>query len=72
MIKISENASPMTMLAMDPQCTCKKQEHQDFHSLTLVICDTSKISANVRGIAKRDIFKLILNILTHHLVINIP
>ena len=69
---ISENATPMTILAMDPQCNCKKQEYQDFHSLTIVICDTSMISVNVGSIAKRDIFKLILNILTHHLVINIP
>ena len=47
-ITMSKNAAPMTILAMDPQCNCKMQEYQDFHSLTMVICDTSMISVNVR------------------------
>ena len=47
MIMISENATPMTTMDMDPQCDCKKQEYQDFHSLTLVICNTSTISVRV-------------------------
>ena len=29
-ITISENAIPMTILAMDPWCNCEKQEYQDF------------------------------------------
>ena len=62
MMTINENATPITILAMDPQCNCKKQEYQDVHSITIVICDTSMVSVNVR-----DIFKLILNILAHHL-----
>ena len=72
MITISENAAPKTILVMDPQCSCEKQEYQDFYSITVVICDTSMISANVRVLLKRDIFRLVLNILTQHLVISIP
>ena len=49
---ISENATPMTILVMDLQCNCEKQEYQDLHSLTVVICDTSMISANVRVLLK--------------------
>ena len=52
MIMISENAAQMTILVMDPWCDCKKQEFQDFHSLTILICDTSMISANVRVLLK--------------------
>ena len=54
MITISENATPMTILAMDPQFNCEKQEYQDFNSLLLilVICDTSTISAKVRVLLK--------------------
>ena len=45
MITISENAAQMTTMEMDPWCNCEKQEYQDFHSLTLVIYNTSTISA---------------------------
>ena len=72
MIMISENAAPVTSLAKDPWCNCKKQEYHDFHSITVVICDTSMISANVRVLLKRDIIKLVFNILTHHLITDIP
>ena len=48
MITISENAAPMTTMEMDPWWDCKKQKYQDFHSLTLVICNTSMISAKVK------------------------
>ena len=48
MIAISENATLVTIMKMNPQCSYEKQEYQDFHSLTLVICDTSTISAKVR------------------------
>ena len=30
MIMISENATPKTILVMVPQCSCEKQEYQDF------------------------------------------
>ena len=52
MITISENAAQKTTLVMDPWCNCEKQEYQDFHSLTMVICDTTTISANARGLLK--------------------
>ena len=55
MIMIIENAAPMTTMEMDPQCNCDKQEYQDFHSLTLVICDTSMTSAKV-GVLLKEIF----------------
>ena len=47
MITISEDTITMATMEMDPWCNCKKQEYQDFHSLTLVICDTSTIGAKV-------------------------
>ena len=53
MITISQNATPKTILVMDPWCNCKKQEYQDFHSITVVICNTSMINANVRALLKR-------------------
>ena len=37
MITISENATPKTILMVDPWCNCKNQEYQDFHSKTIVI-----------------------------------
>ena len=47
-ILISENAAPNNFSSvMDPQCNFKKQEYQEFHSITVVICNTSIISANV-------------------------
>ena len=52
MIMISENATPMALLVMDPWCICEKQEYQDFHSLTVVIYNTSTISANVSVLLK--------------------
>ena len=55
MITISENATQMTMLAMDPWCNCEKQQYQDFHSLILVICDTIMISAKV-GVLLKETF----------------
>ena len=64
MMMISENAAPMTTMEIDPQCNCEKQEYQDFHSLILVTHNTSTISEGW-SIAIRDIFKFILNILTH-------
>ena len=57
---------------MDPWYNCGKQKYQDFSFLkTIVICNTSTISAKCWSIAKGDIFKLVLNIHTHHLVVNI-
>ena len=38
---------------------------------TIVICDTSMISVSVRVLLKETFFKLVLNILTHHLPVNI-
>ena len=55
MITNSENAAEMTTVQMDPQCNCEKQEYQDFHSLILVICDTSTISAKVRVLLKETL-----------------
>ena len=55
MIMISENAAPMTAMEMDPQYNCEKQEYQDFHSLTLVVCNTSTISAKV-GVLLKELF----------------
>ena len=52
MIMLSVNATPMTLLAIDPQCNCEKQEYWDSHSITKVICDTSTIIANVRVLLK--------------------
>ena len=52
MIMLSENTAPMTTMEMDPWCNCEKQEYQDFHSLTLVICNTSMISAKVGVLLK--------------------
>ena len=40
-----------------------------FISKTIVICDTSMISVNVRVLLKEMILKLVLNILTHCLVV---
>ena len=51
MTMISESAAPMTRMEMDPWCNCEKQEYQDFHSLMLVICDTS-ISVKVEVLLK--------------------
>ena len=59
---------------MDPHCNCEEQEYQDlfFIPKTVVICDTSTISANVRILLKETFFKLVLNILlTPHLAVNI-
>ena len=58
MITISENAAPITILAMDPWCNNEKQEYQDFHSLTIVICNTSMISVNVRVLLKKRHFQV--------------
>ena len=55
MITISENAAPMTTMKMNPQCNCEKQEYQDFHSLILVICNTSTISVKV-GVLLKETF----------------
>ena len=55
MITISENAAPMITIEMDLWCNCKKQEYQDFHSLTLVICDTSMINVKV-GVLLKETF----------------
>ena len=71
MVTVSENATLMTILVMDPQCKCEKQEYNNFHSLKIVICDTSTISVNAGVLLKESFFKLILNILTHCLLINI-
>ena len=35
MITISENATPMTVLEMDSQCNCEKQEYQNFSFLNI-------------------------------------
>ena len=64
MIMISENAAAKITLVMDPQYNCKKQEYQEFHSITtVVICDTSMISANVGVSLEKAFSKLVLNIL---------
>ena len=55
MFTISENAVPKMILVMNPWCNCKKQESQDFHSIIIVICDTSTISINV-GVLLKEIF----------------
>ena len=52
-------------------CNCNKQEYQGFSFLHKVICDASMISANVR-VLLRDVFELLLNILTYHLAENVP
>ena len=55
MITRSKNATPMTLLVMDPQCNFEKQEYQDFHSITVVICNTNTISVNV-GVLLKETF----------------
>ena len=55
MITVSENAAPMTTMEVNPLCNCKKQEYQDFHSLTLMICDTSMICVKV-GVLLKEMF----------------
>ena len=55
MIMISENATLKTILLMDPQCNCENQEYQDFHSIIIVICDTSIVSVNV-GVLLKETF----------------
>ena len=72
MIMISENATLVTLLAMDPQCNCKKQEYQDFYSINYGDLQHQDDQCKCQSINKGDIFKLVLNILTHHLVIDIP
>ena len=42
---------------------------QIFIPKTIVICDTSTISVNVGVLLKEIILELVLNILTHHLVL---
>ena len=63
-ITISENATPKNLhLVMNPQCNCEKQEYQEFHSRTMMICNTSTISVNI-GVSLNEVFsKLVLNIL---------
>ena len=63
MIMISENAAPMTLMVMDPQCNCEKQEYPVLHSITIVICDTSMISANVVVLLKETFSSLYLSFL---------
>ena len=65
MFTISENAAPMATMEMDPQCNCEQQEYQDFYSLTLSDLQHQHDQCKGWSIARRDIFKLILNILTH-------
>ena len=42
---------------MDPLCNCEKQEYHDFYSLTVVICDTSTISAKF-GVLLKETFQV--------------
>ena len=55
MIIISDNAAPENFLVVNPQCNCKKQEYQEFHPITIMICDISMIGANV-GILLKEMF----------------
>ena len=55
MITISENATPITRIEMDPMCNCEKQDYQDFHSLMIMIWDTSTISVKV-GVLLKETF----------------
>ena len=55
MIVISENATSMTTMELDPWCNCKKQWYQDFHSLIQVICGTSMVSMKV-GVLLKETF----------------
>ena len=55
---------------MDPWCSCKKQEYQDF-PLNNSDLQHQHDQCKCWSITKRGIFKLVLNILTHHLAVNI-
>ena len=61
-ITSSENATPkkLLQLVMDPWCNCKKQEYQEFHSITKIIYSISMISANVAESLKKAFCKLVL------------
>ena len=67
MITISENATPKNLFMMNPWCNCEKQEYQEFYPTTVVICDTSTISANVRVLLKDMFLKFNIEHSTHHL-----
>ena len=67
MITISENATPKTILVMDPWCNCEKQEYQDFPFHNSSDLQHQHNQCECQSITKRDIFKLVLNILNHHL-----
>ena len=70
-IMISENAAPMTLLQYNGSLAQLQEARVPGSSfpITVVICDASTISANVKSITKRDVLELVLNILTHCLVI---
>ena len=67
MITISENAAPKNLLVMNPWCNCEKQAYQEFHPITIVICGTSTISANVGALLKEMFFKFNIEHSTHYL-----
>ena len=73
MITISESAAPKTLLAMDPQCNCEKQDVPGFFIPQQEWPATHQHDqCKCQSITKRYIFKLVFNILTHHLVTDIP
>ena len=74
MITISENATPMTLLPNGSLVQLQEARVPLFFiPKTIVICNTRLISANVRVLQekKETFFKLVLNILTHQLALNI-
>ena len=70
-IMSSRNATPKNLLqsVMDPQCNCKKQEYQEFHSIMTMINSTSMISASVGVSLKKAFSELVLKHFTHHLTV---
>ena len=70
MITISENAAPLTLLRWwILGAIVRSKSTRIFIPKTLVICDTSMICVNVRVFLKEMILKLVLNILTHYLIV---
>ena len=59
----SENAVPKTTLVMDPWCNCEKQEYQDISFPNNSDLWHQHNQCECWSITKRDIFKLVINIL---------
>ena len=72
MITISENAAPMTTVGNGSSVQLQEARVLGFSFLNTSDLQHQYDHCKGQSITKRDIFKLILSILTHCLVINIP